>query len=74
MSSLLDEHAKEKINAPPGWEVYRYHALGSGNDFFGFELTGAVAPLKTRGPYKGKPNWNRMDKTTQKTVYFRLST
>lgn len=54
------------------WCVFEYRALPM--DSFEtqvYELTGAVAPLKTKGPGKGVARaWARRDLSTQRTVYF----
>ena len=58
---------------PPEWGAYELEAIGStadNNKAKLFRVTGAVAPLKTRGKYKGLPNWEKRDMTTVKTAYF----
>ncbi len=67
--NMYAEYAREMLNAPLGWDAYRFEAIG-GIQTKLIEVTGAVAPLKIKGKYKGFPNWKKMDKATQATAYF----
>lgn len=57
--------AREKSGQGPNWRVYRWEYL---REFHGCRLTGAVAPLLTRGPNAGQPNWRKLDKATERTI------
>ena len=65
--NLHTEHARELLGMPPGWEGYKFEVIGENKLV---RVVGAVAPLKKRGKYKGHRNWQRLDKTTEKTAYF----
>ncbi len=70
---LFDECAREKLGMPPEWNPYQWEAgppelLNHGGPLY-YRITGAVAPLKTRGPCAGKSrNWQKMDKSTKRTI------
>ena len=70
--NLLTEHARELLGMPPEWDAYRFEAIGltSTQPTKVFCVEGAVAPLKTRGKYKGNPNWAKRDRATVRTAYF----
>lgn len=71
--NLLTEHAKELLGMPPEWDAYEFEAIGRTADNREAKLirvAGAVAPPKTRGKYKGLPNWDKRDPATEKTAYF----
>jgi hypothetical protein len=71
--NLLTEHARELLGMPPEWNAYKYEAIGHTADQKECKLIrvdGAVAPLKTRGKYKGHPHWDKLDKETEKTAFF----
>lgn len=63
----LDQCARELYGEPPEWEVYRWEAIGKGDRRSGVLVTGAVAPLKTRGKYKGHKDWGKLDPETENT-------
>ena len=65
--NLHSEHAREMLGMPPEWEGYEFEAIG-GNKLV--RVVGAVAPIKTRGKYKGHRNWQKLDKATEKTAYY----
>ena len=69
---LMTEHARELLKAPPEWDVYKWEAIGGSRDTPTklLRLDGAVAPAKTRGKYKGRPDWKAADKATERTAYF----
>lgn len=68
--SLLTEQAREALNLPPEWQGYQFTCLPPPRDgqrdwvFTHFSITGAVAPLVTRGKRKGEHNWSKLDKST----------
>lgn len=70
--NLLTEHAKDLLGMPADWDAYEFEAIGRTADQPAklYRVTGAVAPIKSRGKYKGQPNWDRLDKSTLKTAYF----
>lgn len=51
------------------WSAYNYRRIGDEKASI-TEITGAVAPLFTKGPRVGNKNWSKRDKTTEKTAYF----
>ncbi len=65
--NLYTEHAREILQMPVGWSGYQFESIGDGRLI---RVVGAVAPLKTRGKYKGFPNWRNLDKATEKTAFF----
>lgn len=71
--NLLTEQARELLGMPPEWNSYHLEVIGHTPDANSsaklFRITGAIAPLKTRGKYKGLPNWEKRDVATDKTVY-----
>ena len=71
--NLLTEHAKDLLGMPPEWDAYEFEAIVRTADNSAAKLirvVGAVAPPKTRGKYKGLPNWDKRDPATEKTAYF----
>ena len=67
---LLDECAREKAGMGDDWSPYSYKCLPEHPQKAEMvEVTGAVAPLKTRGKSKGNHDWNKMDLATKRTVY-----
>lgn len=68
--TLLEEHAREKVGMPPEWKAFRYECFPHGAQVPTqyIEIKGAIAPLKTRGPHTGRPNWRQLDVTTLRTV------
>lgn len=67
---LLTEQAREALNLPPEWQGYQFTCLPRPRDgqrdwvATHFSITGAVAPLVTRGKHKGGYNWSKLDKVT----------
>jgi hypothetical protein len=70
---ILNIQARTKANMPPQWELYQWQMLPRGGDYELAEVTGAVAPLYTKGKRKGQHNWDKMDKTTRRTVYITIA-
>jgi hypothetical protein len=71
--NLFTEHARELMAMPPEWDAYEWEAIGrerASDEAKLIRVAGAVAPLKTRGKYKGYPNWDKLDKGTIRTAYF----
>ncbi len=64
----LELHAESKANLD-GWVAF---SCGKKESPFGyyFEVCGAVCPVYVRGNKKGNPNYQRADKSTQKTFTF----
>jgi hypothetical protein len=58
----IDRHLRKKYRLPAGWRAFRWALLEPWQDSPGVHITGAVAPLKTRGRNKGEPNWRLKDK------------
>lgn len=66
---LIEIHAREKAGMPDTWRSWLWERVGPPEAPYPFiRLTGAVVPLLTRGPRKGKPNWRRKDKATERVV------
>ena len=71
--NLLTEHARELVAMPPEWDAYEWEVIGresASTEAKLYRVVGAVAQLKTRGKYKGHPNWDKLDRDTVKTAYF----
>lgn len=64
------EAARKKIHAPEGWVAYRMEMLHDfqGNFIGECRVTGAIAPLYTRGEKKGRIHWKRKERNTVCTV------
>jgi len=61
---LLDECARDKAGMGDEWSPYSYKFLPEHpQESEMVEVTGAVAPLKTRGKGKGNHDWDKMDRT-----------
>jgi hypothetical protein len=63
---LMNEQAKQLNGNVPGWAPYLWEAADGANR--AIIITGAVAPLLTRGKNKGQPNWRTMDRDTVSRV------
>lgn len=59
----LAEIAAQKIQLK-GWAAYDFEAIHGG-----VLCTGAVCPLVTRGPNKGRPNYRKADPRTIERVF-----
>jgi hypothetical protein len=66
--AALQAHARELSGLGPTWLAYRWHCLMNGADLAAYQVTGAIAPLKTRGPGTGKPNWRKADTSSRRQV------
>jgi len=64
--SLMDELARSLAGMGPDWSPFKYEAIG-GNDR-PMLIVGAVAPTISRGPRKGRPNWQKRDPATERSV------
>ncbi len=69
MLKLAEIYLREKHNLPENWQIFSFKVLDDKVE----ELTGAVAPLYIKGPKKGRVNWAKKDRTTEKTFYVILS-
>ncbi|MCM2310305.1 MAG: hypothetical protein NDI84_02780 [Steroidobacteraceae bacterium] len=70
---LLVEHAREILGMPPEWGGYQFEAIGRSSVSTQAKLLrvkGAVAPLTTKGKNKGRPNWRKADKATEREAFF----
>lgn len=66
----LSELAKEKAGMGPEWEPYMFESFPRHpQQATRAEITGAVAPLITRGKSKGQRNWRKMDRSTKRVIY-----
>src|SRR5262249_42784812 len=65
MANFWTEAAREKYNLPPEWEWFKLEAIGPINGPRDIMITGAVAPLKISGKYKGQHDWKKRDKSTE---------
>ncbi len=70
---LLEEQARELANMGPDWTAYHWSIGPGGGVRLYVEVRGGVAPLKTRGPNKGRPNWKKEDKTKSRTVFIPIA-
>jgi len=70
---LLNTQAKIKANMGDEWEPYQWQMLPIGGPYELAEITGSVAPLTTKGKRKGQHNWDKMDRSTKKTVYVTIA-
>lgn len=68
MIDFFELAAREKAHLPETWRVFHWQVLGHARVTLGYRLVGAVAPPKTRGKYKGKPNFDKLDKSTIRDV------
>lgn len=67
------EHAKQRDpTLSPEWEPYLYEVIGDHRDRNAslIKITGAVAPLVSRGPNRGRRNWRRMQRDTVREFFF----
>jgi hypothetical protein len=64
---IAQERLKRDNKLPEGFEFYSWEAVdGSGSTHIVI-LKGMVAPLLTKGKNKGRPNWRKGDKSTERT-------
>jgi hypothetical protein len=72
MLNLYEEHARELVGMPAEWMAYHFEVIGNLRDEAAqvIQIHGAVAPLKVRGKYRGRPDWRKADKATERTAYF----
>lgn len=72
MECLLETHAREKGKLPPDWEFYKWRSMPESRQYLEpclyHEITGAVAPIKTKGKNKGRRDWDKMDKATKRVI------
>ena len=64
MRNFYLQTAREKYGLPDAWDIYKWEAVGKD----AVRVTGAVAPLITRGKRKGSINWRNLDKATEMSV------
>jgi hypothetical protein len=66
---LVEQHAREKAGQGPEWEPWLLESYPKTNGPRLFmQLTGAVAPRFTKGPRKGRRNWKKKDKATERVI------
>lgn len=65
----FEAHAREKLGMPPEWQMSFWSTHGDVSDDASVEVGGAVYGLVTRGPRKGRPNWEKFEPGTKKTVW-----
>jgi hypothetical protein len=63
---LVSEHARERLGMPEGWECYHFAWLPPNGKGTHMHLKGAVAPVITKGPNKGRKNWKKRDPATER--------
>ena len=66
LMTMMDEHARHKLGMPETWHPFRYEHVDPDIVL----ITGMVAPLCTRGPNKGFPNFRRGDRKTENKTGF----
>jgi len=49
--------ARERLRLPDDWQAVIWTREGEHPDYWGMSVEGGVCPPKTRGKYKGAPNW-----------------
>src|SRR5689334_17120423 len=71
---LLEMQARERAGMPEAWQMFKWECFPklSAQTIY-VEITGAVAPLITRGKRKGQPNWRKFDRSTEKTIVITLT-
>lgn len=70
---LLEQCAREKAGMGADWKPWAFECLPHHPQPTELvQVTGAVVPLKTRGKHAGRPDWNKKDKSTIRTVYITL--
>ena len=70
---LLELHAREALGMGSTWYAHTFHAERNMADLsqtMYYQVSGRMAPLVTRGPRQGQPNWRKGEKETERTVYF----
>lgn len=67
-ADLHEMHAREKLGMPDDWKIYLWEALPHVGATIYFHLVGSVAPIKSKGRYKGERDWKKEDKSTVRTV------
>lgn len=67
--SLIDLHARELAGMGDDWEPHYYERHPPTLPTIYFEVRGAVAPILTRGPRKGRRDWKRSDPATERRLY-----
>lgn len=66
---LYELHARDKAGMPPEWKAFRWQALPlESKTALYFLVTGMIAPLRSKGKNKGRPNWRMGDRSTQRAV------
>ena len=70
--NLMIEHAKELLGMPPEWDGYEFEAIGRtvNQETKLLRVKGAIAPPITKGERKGRPNWRKLDKSTEREAFF----
>ena len=72
--NLMEIHAREKAGMPESWCMYRWECFPKTADkTLYYQVTGIVAPLKTKGKNKGRRNWRAGDKSTERVVILPVS-
>lgn len=67
--TLYEVHVREKYGLPAAWKAYRFEILPHSQSAKAWiQLTGIVAPAKTRGARKGDPNWGKGDPSTRQVL------
>lgn len=55
-----ETQAREALGMPADWKLMSWAAKGDFPNYYGVLVTGAIpGPLKTRGKYKGQPDWSK---------------
>lgn len=67
MKNLFEIHARKKLGMPEVWSVYSWECFPNTGEVLYYEVKGAIAPPRKRGRLKGRHNWIKRDKTTDKT-------
>ena len=68
-TDLLEQQAREKAGMPDTWHVWLWENIGPPGKCVVRKLTGVIAPPFASGPRKGRPNYAKKDKTTEREIY-----
>jgi hypothetical protein len=62
-------YLRDKHDLPPEWDLFAWSCANESAPEGFVRLTGNVAPIKSRGKYKGSRNWAKRNKADDKTFF-----